>query len=217
MPRWIVPLLGASVLVFAVGLVALFEVTRAGGGGKDDPFAQDPNLAELELLDFRLVDQTGTIVDRSIFDGQITILNFFFSHCVLVCPQMNGEMYSLERSLKDLPVQFVSISVDPEHDTVAHLREYAKNFDAEAPRWRFLTGDPGEAERMVREGMHYDLSVDTDETNTITLEDGSTMPNLNHPSRLFLIGPDHKVLGLYSYQDEDDLRELKRRVRAMCE
>ena len=37
-------------------------------------------------------------------------------------------------------VRMISISIDPEHDTPAKLREYAQRFHA-GPGWEFLTGD----------------------------------------------------------------------------
>ena len=62
-------------------------------------------------------------------------------------------MAKLQKTLARPDVHFVSFSVDPERDTPAVLKQYAKNFDADASRWHFLTGDkaapvPGRARDM---------------------------------------------------------------------
>jgi protein SCO1/2 len=46
-------------------------------------------------------------------------------------------------------VRLVSISIDPEHDTPPVLASYAERFDA-APGWTFLTGSPGDVDRVLR-------------------------------------------------------------------
>ena len=48
-------------------------------------------------------------------------------------------------------VVFLSISVDPEHDTPDVLRRYAQAFDANPKGWKFLTGSP-EAIREIENG-----------------------------------------------------------------
>jgi protein SCO1/2 len=55
---------------------------------------------------------------------------------------MNRNMQKIQEALGDRvgrDVFFVSITVDPEVDTPARLKEYAKSFHA-GPGWTFLTG-----------------------------------------------------------------------------
>src|SRR5699024_6399302 len=55
---------------------------------------------------------------------------------------MTSNMSSLQDKAaeKDLDVQFVSFSIDPEHDTPEVLRDYAKEYKADTSNWTFLTG-----------------------------------------------------------------------------
>jgi len=219
MPKWFVPVLLVSLCMFALGVAGLVVVSGMSSDdtsvSDDDPYRQAQGLDSLTLLDFQLFDQTGAIVDRSIFDRQVTILSFFFTNCQLVCPLMTGQMYGIADALGDTDVRFVSISVDPEHDTIDVIREYAKRYDADPDRWRFLTGDRDQVVRLVGDGMRFHLANDTNDDNQIALTDGSTMPNIIHPSQFFLIGPDRRVLGLYSYLIEEDVEELTRRARVL--
>lgn len=69
------------------------------------------------------------------------MLNFIFTTCSTICPVMVKVFADvpprLGASAKDL--RLISISIDPENDTPAQLKSYAKNF-GDGLRWRMLTG-----------------------------------------------------------------------------
>jgi len=75
------------------------------------------------------------------------LVNFIFTSCTSVCPVMSATFAQLREKLgpKRADVELVSISIDPEQDTPARLREYAQKFKAD-PHWRFITGT---AEDMI--------------------------------------------------------------------
>ena len=173
-------------------------------------------LGDLRIPEFSLVDQDGNPADQSIFDGQVTVLSFVFTHCVLVCPMLTGRMYEQYENLAGTNVRFVSISVDPVHDTPQRLREYAASFGVDHSRWRFLTGDPETIRRIASESLKFDISDDPDEANRITLPSGQTMANIRHPDRMILVGPDRRLIGLYSPNFEDDRAALTARLRAIA-
>lgn len=73
--------------------------------------------------------------------GEPVMVNFIFTTCGTICPVMvkvfsevPGKLGADARRLR-----MVSISIDPEHDTPARLKAYAREYAADA-RWRFLTG-----------------------------------------------------------------------------
>jgi protein SCO1 len=69
------------------------------------------------------------------------MLNFIFTTCSTICPVMVRVFADVPARLgaaaKD--VRMISISIDPENDTPAKLKTYAKTFGDDL-RWRFLTG-----------------------------------------------------------------------------
>lgn len=173
-----------------------------------------PGLEGLAIPDFALTRQDNAPVDQSTFDGRITIVSFIFTHCTLACPNMTGGMNRVAMSLKDSSVRFVSITVDPAHDTPERLTAYAANWGIDTSRWSFLTGDEATVRRIVTDSLKFDISADTDGANTITLEDGSTMQNILHPTKLFLIGPRRELLDFYDPRDTADLERLIARARS---
>lgn len=153
-----------------------------------------PGLEDYAIPEFSLVNQDGEPVDQTLLEGEITVVAFVFTNCQLACPAITANMKLVFGELKDTPVRFLSISVDPEHDTPKTLREYADRMSIDTERWVFLTGDDGEATRVVEESMQFTISEDPDDNNLITLDDGSTMRNIQHPIKLFLVGPDRQIL-----------------------
>ena len=153
-----------------------------------------PGLEGYSIPAFSLVDQDGEPVDESVLEGEITVVAFVFTNCQLACPAITANMKIVFSDLEDTAVRFLSISVDPERDTPEVLRAYADRMSIDTSRWLFLTGDDGEATRVVEESMQFEISDDPDDANIITLEDGSTMRNIRHPIKLFLVGPDRQIL-----------------------
>lgn len=69
------------------------------------------------------------------------MLNFIFTTCSTICPVMVRVFADVPSRLGSAAkeVRLISISIDPENDTPAKLKTYAKTF-GEDLRWRFLTG-----------------------------------------------------------------------------
>lgn len=96
------------------------------------------------FTDVELINQDGKKVRfySDVLKGKTVVVNAFFTSCTSVCPPMNRNMQKIQEALGDRvgrDVFFVSITVDPEVDTPARLKEYAKTFHA-GPGWIFLTG-----------------------------------------------------------------------------
>jgi protein SCO1/2 len=91
----------------------------------------------------RLVRDDGRSVSlaEEINDGRPVVLNFIFTSCSSVCPLMSQVFAQFQQKLgaeRD-KVHLMSISIDPEEDTPARLREYARKFHA-GPEWQHYTG-----------------------------------------------------------------------------
>lgn len=102
----------------------------------------------------KLFTQDGKEVrfyDDMIKDKIVTI-NFFYAKCEGICPTVTANLAKAQKILGDRvgrEIFMTSISLKPEHDTPAVLREYAGMFDAR-PGWSFLTGKPDDIERLRR-------------------------------------------------------------------
>ena len=93
------------------------------------------------LPNFQLTDQSGRTVQPSDLRGKIVAIDFIYTRCPLpdVCPRLSANFAILQRRFGD-KVTLVSITVDPDYDTPAILRDYARRWSA-GPDWHYLTGD----------------------------------------------------------------------------
>jgi len=76
--------------------------------------------------------------------GKIVLINFIYTSCQDVCPIATARLAQVEEKLGEKVGRdffFISMTVDPEHDTPERLNEYAKAFGA-GPGWLFVTGKP---------------------------------------------------------------------------
>ena len=106
--------------------------------------ADDTSAAQKYFTDVELLNQNGEKVRfySDVLKGKTVIVNAFFTTCTSVCPPMNRNMEKIQEALGDRigrDVFLVSITVDPEVDTPARLKDYAQKFHA-GRGWVFLTG-----------------------------------------------------------------------------
>jgi protein SCO1/2 len=210
--RWLLPLTIFAATGLALSVTGLVLVA----GRRADPNASrvlEPDLlcAGLNVPEFSMVDQSGTPTTQAALVGRVTVLDFVFTNCPFICPGMMVAMKGLCGELAGTPVRFMSISVDPAHDTPERLREYAADHGADLTRWSFLTGEQAMVERIVRDALQFELQPDP--SREIGTRDGSKMANITHPGKLLLIGPDLRVLGLYDPNDVEQMRRLVFRAR----
>ena len=132
--------------------------TPFGGSGiKPEP---NKGVAIGEAIpDFTLTDQTGARVKLSQFRGQPVAVTFVYSRCPVAtaCPLTVARFSKIDAGLKkDDFGALLCVTVDPENDTPAVLKEYAAHVGADPKRWKFLTGDPRDVARVAeRFGVLY--------------------------------------------------------------
>ncbi len=186
----------------AIGIFLLVTIARNKRAANPDEgiILLDENpYAAFHIPDFALTDQNNTPITHEVLEGQYTVVDFFFTSCPLYCPGMTGAMRYVQDQTPGHPVRFLSISIDGHLDTPAVIDDYAKRYNADPDRWIFATGDPDAVHDIVMEGLKFDLGDPKD-------EDSGRL--INHPTRLILVGPDRKVLGLYRYDDSQQVDEL---------
>ena len=104
-------------------------------------------------MEFALLDQEGAQLTLASLRGKVVVVTFIYATCTDTCPVLTAKMVSLQGPLAadfGPRVRFVSITVDPEVDTPAVLRAYAKTHGANPAGWSFLTGTPSAIEGVVR-------------------------------------------------------------------
>ena len=136
--------------------------------------------------DFVLRAQDGTQVTLAQFRGKAVALDFIFASCSSTCPILTAKMATVQDGLGDdfgSKVIFLSITVDPEHDSPDVLRLYAETFGANPVGWKFLTGAVNAIELVERRYGVFAArasSGDVDHTNLISVIDPRGMMRVQY-------------------------------------
>jgi protein SCO1 len=109
---------------------------------------------------FKLIDQNGKPVTDEDIKGRPTLVFFGYTHCPDVCPTTLFEMSEMMRALGPDAgrVNALFITVDPERDTAAAMKDYLSSFD---PHLRGATGDQKSIEAVEKGYRVYAKKVPT--------------------------------------------------------
>src|SRR6202047_4723539 len=159
------PWIKAVVLpVFAAALMASFALRAAADEAADPHAGHQPSpaatvvrsTANYSVPPIKLVRDDGKSVSLAdeLNDGRPVVLNFIYTTCAGICPLASHIFSQLQYKLgadRD-GVHLVSISIDPEEDTPARMREYAQRYGAGASLQRSpRTGAPSLAAQRAFE------------------------------------------------------------------
>jgi protein SCO1 len=146
----VVSVLGAFLCGLAVVLAAiLFVAGRSSSVGPAIAAVGGP---------FQLVDQDGKTVSDADMKGRPFLVFFGYTHCPDVCPTTLFEMSQMLHALGPDAgrIGALFITVDPERDTPAVLKDYLASFD---PHLRGLTGGPAAVDAALKAYRVYAKKV----------------------------------------------------------
>ena len=149
---------------------------------------------------FQLTDQAGqTVTDKSM-QGRPSLIFFGFTHCPDVCPTTLFEISEVLKAMGEDAdrVNAYYISVDPERDTQAAMKEYLSSFD---PRLKGLTGNAEEIAKVLSEYRVY--------AKKVPLKDGDY--TMDHTALIYLMDRDGKFVSPFNInrKPEDAASDLK--------
>jgi cytochrome oxidase Cu insertion factor (SCO1/SenC/PrrC family) len=198
----------------AAGLLPALVLLAAAAGAATDPgkataprmeFVPPPpgsyTLQNIQRVsDAALLDSAGRVVRlAAVTQTKITLLTFFYTYCVdpLGCPFAHTTLADLRDRVRGdralaARVRFVSVSLDPTHDTPAAIADYGKEFNVD-PRfeWRFLTARGVPELLPVLDDFGQDVSVDRD-------DNGRATRTLHHMLKMFLVDAHGEIREIYT-------------------
>ena len=140
---------------FSLGAMALAVSPLLFGLQSCDSSLDKPSFKNTDITgadfakDFALTDHNGRAVTLATFAGKVVTVFFGFTQCPDVCPTTMAEMAEVMKGLGDKAkdVQVLFISVDPERDTPALLKQYVPAFH---PSFLGLVGDKAAIEATAK-------------------------------------------------------------------
>ena len=176
-----------------IALPAALALAACGSVGSTEP---GPSADGVDMRgssvggEFTLTNQDGEKTSWSDFDGQYRLVYFGFTSCPAICPtdvlKMSQGLEQFEEAHPDLAgkVQPIFISVDPERDDPAALKQFVANFH---PRLIGLTGEPDTIKQVATSFGGSAQALEPD-------EDG--FYDMQHSTFVTLFGPAGEPLGI---------------------
>jgi len=167
-------LVSLAALPFASRLLAAGGSSKAGMAGPDAASEEArENLRRRYFPDVVLRTQDNKKVHfyEDLIKDKIVVINVFYAKCEGVCPGITANLVKVQRLLGDRvgrDIFMYSLTLKPETDTPAVLKEYAESYRVR-PGWTFLTGQPRDAE-LLRRSLGFtdpDPKLDKDKSQHI--------------------------------------------------
>jgi protein SCO1/2 len=190
----------ASLFVI-VAIAALFAVAT-GCSRSDTGFKSGVFEPAREAPSFQLDGSDGSDISLREYRGKVVAIAFGFSHCPRVCPVTLAHLSEVAQKLGDAAkgLQVLFITVDPERDSPARLREFLDYFN---PAFRGATGKPEELSAVEKE---YGVIAER-----VASQDAKLGYEVHHSSSIFLVDRAGKlrVLVPFGRPVEDLLHDIQ--------
>ncbi len=173
---------------------------------------QDKRAAASEILEenapqtfggpFSLLSHDGVMVSEKSFSGKYLLILFGYTYCPDLCPTaLQNVAEALDELGEDADkIQVLFVTVDPERDTAAKLKDYVESFHAQIMG---LTGTSAQIAAMAKLfGVTYRKAEKVENQEYV----------MEHATQVFVMGPDSEPLASFDAED-DDSSTLAERLR----
>ncbi|MEO9263424.1 MAG: SCO family protein [Candidatus Baltobacteraceae bacterium] len=130
------------------------------------------------IPDATLVDQNERLVHlASAYAGKTILLSFIFTRCPdkTLCPAISGKFAYMQSHLDPQKFALIEVTLDPQYDSPAILREYAATYGTNSNIWHLLTGTGSTLQHLLNQFGINSLRVSS--------------ANFIHNDKLFIVAP----------------------------
>lgn len=200
----------AIIAYFAVAAIAIGIGTVLLTPERDLPIYQPSDLnpalvdpavlghEDHRILPFTLLNQLGDTITEGEVQGDLLVVDFFFTRCATICPMLTSNMKKVQDVFAaQSGVRLLSHSVTPVADSVSVLAAYGEANGVDSDRWWLLTGEKKEVYRLARQS--YFAALD---------EGDGGLQDFVHTENIVLVDTLGRLRGFYDGTDLDEVNEL---------
>lgn len=157
---------------------------------------------------FSLTNQLGENITEKHLDEKVTVVDFFFTTCPGICPNMTSNMLLVQEAFaEEASLQMLSHSVTPDYDGVEVLKTYAEAKGVNSDRWYLLTGESSVIYDLGRNFyfIEEDLGLTKDPEDFI------------HTENFVLIDQQRRIRGIYNGLNKTAISQLIADARDLLE
>jgi protein SCO1 len=160
------------------------------------------------IPDFEFINQYGKTVNQNDFKGhKIYVSDFFFTSCPTICPKMKTQMLRLFKQFEgDKSISFLSHTIDPRHDTVPVLKDYAQKLGIEGNQWQLVTGDKEVIYKIALKGYMATAN-----------EDSTAAGGFVHSGAFILVDKLLRVRGIYDGTVPAEVDQLAKDIKLLID
>ena len=143
----------AFLFIFMLGSFGFYIIDKATKSRID-------NISIIgQVPSFSLTNFDGSVITDQQLNDKISIVSFIFTQCEGACPIMSENMSILqERFSASDDVQFLSITTDPDYDTLDILEKFSSNY-SNNDNWFFLRGNLIEIIELSEKGFYLSAAL----------------------------------------------------------
>ncbi len=159
-----------------------------------------------KIRPFKLINQENQPFTEKDIEGEICVVDFFFTTCPGICLKMTNSMTDIQTEfINDNEVLLLSHSVTPEKDSVSVLKQYAKDKKVDFKRWKLLTGDKNEIYDLGRKYYFVEEDEGIRKSNDVFL----------HTENFILIDKQRHIRGIYNGLDPNSIQNLIQDIKEL--
>lgn len=197
-------------------ILCLFFIVSCNDNKKYLPYYDTPDFTPKwemsnkenshRIRPFKLINQENQIFTENDLDGKICVADFIFTTCPGICPKMTKSMSDIQKEfMNDDEILLLSHSVTPDIDSVAVLKQYAKDKNVYFERWKLLTGNQDEIYDLGRKYYFVEEDEGLEKGNDIFL----------HTENFILLDKQRHIRGIYNGLDPNSIQNLIRDIKIL--
>ncbi len=201
--------IGVTFIILIFGIWAVPKIVDRFSGNNT------PMAVIGKVPSYQLTNQDGKLISDEDFKGKVYVVEFFFTTCPTICPEMNENMTKIQDEFFGNPnFGIASFSINPEYDTPEILAAYAKKHGISHTNWHLLTGERDAIFELANQGF-----------NLYAAYNPKVKGNFEHSGYFALINKQGEIVsrldeygnpkGYYDGLDPKDLNMLKSDIKKL--
>jgi len=192
-----------TISIFITALIGILLLSSCNHNDDRLPILGTPTIKDNDTIyptiqSFRFINQDGSIITENTFYNKIYVADFIFLSCPTICPKMTTELKTVYDTFENNSnILFISHTIDPEHDTIPRLKEYATNLHIDTKKWFFVTGLKDSIHKLA-ENSYFSAAY----------ADKMAPGGYVHSGGLLLVDKNKHIRGVYDGTDPIETKRL---------
>ncbi|HEU4472420.1 MAG TPA: SCO family protein [Flavisolibacter sp.] len=172
-------------------------------------FIDPPRKPISVVKPFSFINQDGDVVTEKAAAGKVSAVNFFFTTCRGICPQMTNNLLPVYEAFKNEPdFMLFSFTCDPARDSADRLKRFADSLKVDTRKWVFLTGRKDSLYNTAR----HSYQLDDPKNYVQRIED-----DFLHTQYIALVNRKGEVMKIYDGIKASEMAQMKAEIKQLLE